>query len=51
MPTNVHSFPEIDRLRAEMIALHERRQRIVAGILITSLLVAGFIGGLIVGVL
>ncbi|WP_189375080.1 hypothetical protein [Mesorhizobium sp. M4A.F.Ca.ET.020.02.1.1] len=28
MPTSVQSFPEIDRLRAEIVASHLRRQRI-----------------------
>lgn len=34
MTSSVHSFPEIDRLRAGIVASHRRRQRIAVGLLV-----------------
>ncbi|WP_189348014.1 hypothetical protein [Mesorhizobium sp. M2D.F.Ca.ET.232.01.1.1] len=43
MPTSIHSFPEIDRLRAEIIASSARRQRIVISLLVALIGVGALI--------
>ncbi|WP_168247683.1 MULTISPECIES: hypothetical protein [unclassified Mesorhizobium] len=47
MPTNVHSFPEIDRLRAEIVAEQARRQRIAVIALIALIGVGVLIAGIL----
>lgn len=39
MPIRVHSFPEIDRLRAEIVASHQRRQRVTVAFLIALIVI------------
>lgn len=43
MPTNISSFPEIDRLRADIAASHTRRQRIAIAFLIALIGVGALI--------
>ncbi|WP_292621920.1 hypothetical protein [Mesorhizobium sp.] len=43
MPTNISSFPEIDRLRAEIIASQARRERIAIAFLVALIGVGALI--------